>query len=504
MVENESININILERLILFLNSEHKNASKYLENKNADYLKLIKFQKEKDAEYEHEITVLKQYKEKEQQNAINYRIERQNFEDEIKELKEYSEKIKKDYEREIKTLRDQISVWQENLNNEKKKNHNLIEENKYKESIIDEKEKSIAQLLNQMAEADTEIEHNEKLRKELTILQNDLFNTQKKLKSTTNSEQEIKAKLTNVENNLDLAINEKKQTIEELNKLKIQIDTIKKENEALSKEKASSSNEFTEFKNKLNEKSNKIKFLEEKIVELTTNNTSSKASLESMNKKITEFENKIISLNKEKNEITIKCENDIKLLKAAQGKELENCKTSYEKDCSLLKMKFENELESVKNNFSKQIETNNSKNKSLDEKYANLPQFISNLFSFYEENDGMISINQTKMTSILERFNEIKSNFGLLETTISEVSVDDNSNINKNKIRIYNKLDDASEKVEHLIEKCKNFEKVKEKIESILTRSDEIISKTGLNFVNLDKVKKKLIKSNKKAYIRKQ
>jgi chromosome segregation ATPase len=303
---------------------------------------------------------------------------------------------------------------------------------------------------------------------------------------------------------LDLAINEKKQTIEELNKLKIQIDTIKKENEALSKEKASSSNEFTEFKNKLNEKSNKIKFLEEKIVELTTNNTSSKASLESMNKKITEFENKIISLNKEKNEITIKCENDIKLLKAAQGKELENCKTSYEKDCSLLKMKFENELESVKNNFSKQIETNNSKNKSLDEKYANLPQFISNLFSFYEENDGMISINQTKMTSILERFNEIKSNFGLLETTISEVSVDDNSNINKNKIRIYNKLDDASEKVEHLIEKCKNFEKVKEKIESILTRSDEIISKTGLNFVNLDKVKKKLIKSNKKAYIRKQ
>ncbi len=229
MVENETININIIERLILFLHSEYKNASKYLENKNADYLKLIKFQKEKDAEYEHEISVLKQYKEKELQNAISYRIEKQNFEDEIKELKENSEKLKKDYEKELKTLKDQISVLQENLNNEKKKNYNLIEENKYKESIIDEKEKSIAQLLNQMAEADTEIEHNEKLRKELTILQNDLFNTQKKLKLTTNSEQEIKAKLTNVENNLEIAINDKKQTTDELDKFKKQIETMLKD-----------------------------------------------------------------------------------------------------------------------------------------------------------------------------------------------------------------------------------------------------------------------------------
>ena len=43
MVENEKINMNILEKLVFFLNSEFKNASKYLENKNADYLKLVNF-----------------------------------------------------------------------------------------------------------------------------------------------------------------------------------------------------------------------------------------------------------------------------------------------------------------------------------------------------------------------------------------------------------------------------------------------------------------------------
>ena len=496
MVENETININILERLILFLNSEYKNASKYLENKNADYLKLIKFQKEKDTEYENEINSLKQFKEKEQQNAINFRIEKQNLEDEIKEIKEKTEKIQRDYEKDSKTLKDQITLLLENLNNEKKKNHNLVEENKYKEAMIDEKEKSIAQLLNQMAEADTEIEHNEKLRKELTILQNDLFNTQKKLKQATNTEQEIKAKLVLIENNLNTSIIEKKQIMEELDKYKKDIDTIKRENEALLKEKTYSLNEFNDIKTKLNEKTNKIKYFEEKIVELSSNNTSSKASVESLNKKINDLENRIISLNKEKNETNLKFDNDIKSLKTLQAKELENIKANYEKENSILKKKYENDIENVKNNLNKQIETINIKNKNLDEKYANLPLFINNLFVFYEENDGMITINQTNMNTILERFNEIKTNFCLLESAIAEVSIDENSVINKNRLKLNKKLDESGDKEGDIIEKCKNFEKVKEKIESILARSDEILSKISLNFVNLDKVKKKLMKSN--------
>ena len=215
MVENEKMNINIMERLVFFLNSEFKNASKYLESKNADYLKLIKFQKEKDIEYESEINSLKLFKENELQNGINYKVEKANLEEEINEMKEKLEKALKEYNKETKLLKDQLSILEDTLNLEKRNNNNLSEENKYKDSIIDEKEKSIAQLLNQMADVDTEIEHNEMLRNELNLLQEEILIYKKKLKESTYLEQEIKSKVIQLEEALSKEIKEKKKIIDE-------------------------------------------------------------------------------------------------------------------------------------------------------------------------------------------------------------------------------------------------------------------------------------------------
>jgi chromosome segregation ATPase len=509
MVESEKANISILERLIFFLHSEFKNASKYLENKNSDYLKLLKMQKEKDAEFENEINNLKPYKDRELQNSLSFKLEKQSLEDEIKELKDYGEKIKKDYETDIRLLKSQNNVLTENLTAEKKKSVNLVEESKYKDTIIDDKEKSIAQLLNQISEADTEAEHTEKLRKELTLMQNDLFNTQKKLKQSNNSEQDLMKKIIALEETAAIEKKEKETFKEDFERSSKELDNLKKESDSFAKEKGSLANEQTELKNKLNEAKNKVKYLEEKIVDLSTNNTNSKSSIESANKKIAEMETKLILISKEKSEALIKFENEIRSLKITQNKEIESIKASQVKEIEIVRLKHDADLEKTNNNFVKQLESVNTKSKSVDEKFTNVAPFLSSIFGFYEESEGMVITNQTNVNVILERFGEIKLNFSQIESSISELTIEDES-ITKNRMAMMKNNNCTIKKVESgsnsereinkIDEKARNFEKIKEKVILMLSQSNDILSKTNLRFVNLDKIKRKLIKSKSTSY----
>ena len=495
MTDSENININIIERLIIFLDSEYKNSCKYLENKNADYLKLIKIQKEKDFDYENEIKALKDFN-----NSNNLKIEKYNLEEEMKEIKERLEKSQNEYKRDTEILKEQLSILNVNLNNTKINLNKLIEENNYKESIIDEKEKRIAQLLNQIADFETEIEQNQSQKKELKLLQNELFMAKKKLRENSNLEIELKAKINSLEGLLAKEISEKKKIIEETQVLIKENENLVRERDSMIIQKTGISSSFTDLENKLKDSENdikeklyKIKTLEDKILELSTNTEISNSTVESLNKKINDLETNIVLLNKAKDELSLNYENEIKLMKSSQDKEITNLKINNEKENDKLKSKNLSDLEYMKNSFIKQIENINLQNKVMNDKYSSLSSFLSNLFIFYEESDLLISTNQSTIKTMIEKFIDIKSNLNIIDNKLSEISIDEqNCNKQSKNVKKLN-VDALSETYENIEEKS-NYEKFKEKIARILNKSDEML-KFNLSFIDLDKIRRKNVKS---------
>ena len=359
-----------------------------------------------------------------------------------------------------------------------------------------------------MADVDTEIEHNEMLRNELNLLQEEILIYKKKLKESTYLEQEIKSKVIQLEEALSKEIKEKKKIIDENQNLIKENENLTLTRENLKKEKSILTSEINDLKIKLDtnektqkEKINKIKFLEDRMIDLSTNEQKLKVSVESLNLKVNDLETTIILLSNEKKEINRKFENDIQLVKLTHNRELENLNLNIEKEKEIIKAKFEDEIEIIKTNHSTQIESINMNNKSLNEKYMTLSPILANILYFYEESENLVSANQITFNIIVEKFTEINSNFSIIENSISEILIenDNNSNNTNNKsisLKGFKKIsEDATVKDTNIEQTAKNFFKFKEKIANILNISDNILSQAFISFSDQNKIKNKIFKS---------